>query len=758
MVPLYLPALSRAILLERPRNHCRDFFGSQAVSLSRVRPPFRLNPLTVRMRKKRYFYTIYPIQAAALLAVLFPFLRHNNLLEWDFPGHALAVWHLQNNLLPWATGWNPFFYCGYPQGIFYPPAGHYLAALLSFPLGIPLAIKSLVALSFLALPITFYFFSRRWGLDELQSGISSLWLTALLFLSGDLFGTWTLGSDLRSSLNVGLFANSLSLPVLFAFMATFARGPGRWKTAGLLLGLLILLHPLSTLIGGLFIGATILCFAWQRKKLQEWKPLIFSLVLGLGLGACWILPFLAYRSYMNPEFAVAPWSASLLLLVFNGLGLSVAALRGGKSVRILSVAYLLLINFIFIGILWKIDLQFSRLMTYLLFFIPVFILVWVRSRPVLLTLGVLSGALGLFGYRFGGIRPEGVHEFPMPDFGRVEGRILAVSPPTHLPGHHVHHELIPMRTGNASVMGLFIESSLNGRFLGNLMRSLDPDSHVWGTPTESVTPEVMGEDYAEYILERLRLFDIRYIYTDLKLEHTLDPGLAETKRFMHRYPMPESISAKQAEDLRDRYNTSGRFFDFYLYPVSPGSLAEPLPYVPTEPGSDWKLTNQQWFLQMKGVPIFTDEPVPETAQPASPGDWVAVREVSSNMDRIVLDIQSEKEIPVLVKVGYFPSWNLTLNGHSAPLYRASPNLMLLFGKGEAVLEYGRSWEEYAGLFLSGLALTFLIGASTHPFWRPAPNSRWSQILQGGLRPALQRNSRGNSGTQSDGSPRALRWL
>jgi uncharacterized membrane protein len=178
------------------------------------------------MNERRYFYWFYLIQAAALLCVLVPFVRWNNLLEWDFPGHYAAIWYMKTRLLPWASGWNPYFYCGYPQGMFYPPLAHYIAALLSMIIGIGPAMKVLVVVSVLLLPITFYAFSRRWGLSDLQAAVCSTWMTMVLFLSGEALGTLPLGSDLRSTVNVGLFANALSLPILFAFLATFGK-PGR---------------------------------------------------------------------------------------------------------------------------------------------------------------------------------------------------------------------------------------------------------------------------------------------------------------------------------------------------------------------------------------------------------------------------------------------------------------------------------------------------------------------------------------------------
>ena len=270
--------------------------------------------------------------------------------------------------------------------------------------------------------------------------------------------------------------------------------------------------------------------------------------------------------------------------------------------------------------------------------------------------------------------------------------------------------MIPVRTGNVSLMGLFIESSLNGRFIANLTRNLEPGSYVWGTQTEYVTPEIVGKDYQRYITERFRLFDIRYVYTDLKLENVLDPSLANSKRYVNSYPAPKLSDPVAAASLSERYNTHENLLDFYLYPVASSGLAEALHYVPKALTSDWKVTNQKWFLGTPGVPIFTDHPAPPGVRAARPGETVEVLQSTPRMDRIVFQINSDQDIPVFVKIGYLPIWKLSVEGKSAPVYRASPNLILIFGHGRAVLQYHRPWEEYLGylLFLAGIALLILL--------------------------------------------------
>jgi hypothetical protein len=310
--------------------------------------------------------------------------------------------------------------------------------------------------------------------------------------------------------------------------------------------------------------------------------------------------------------------------------------------------------------------------------------------------------VGAAGYRKGGLNPAGVPDFAIPNFGPVPGRILSVAPPLHMPSFHVNHELIPLRTGNSTLMGLFVESSLNGRYVGDLMHTLEPDSYVWGTPTEALTRQALGAEYAAYVRDRLRLFDVRHIYTDLKLESLLDPALERSKTYVNSYPAPTAATSAEMAALARRYNVRDGKLDFYLYTVGGSTLAEPLSYIPVAPGSDWKITATKWFIEMRGIPIFTERPAPPGVRPARDGDSVRIEE--NRGDRLRLRIDADADIPVLVKIGYFPSWRLAVDGRASPIYRASPNLMLIFAHGDAVLEYRRPWQEYAGLLLSLVGL------------------------------------------------------
>jgi hypothetical protein len=90
-------------------------------------------------------------------------------------------------------------------------------------------------------------------------------------------------------------------------------------------------------------------------------------------------------------------------------------------------------------------------------------------------------------------------------------------------------------------------------------------------------------------------------------------------------------------------------------------------------------------------------------------------------------------VPVLVKVSYFPNWQVA--GGTGP-YRIAPNLMVVIPTSKHVtMEFGRSTEDYLAYLLSfiGLILLFVFGRyipityrSADPFDPyPAPGPQWS---------------------------------
>ena len=71
-------------------------------------------------------------------------------------------------------------------------------------------------------------------------------------------------------------------------------------------------------------------------------------------------------------------------------------------------------------------------------------------------------------------------------------------------------------------------------------------------------------------------------------------------------------------------------------------------------------------------------------------------------------IESEEDVPVLVKHSYFPNWKAYSGGRALRVYRTSPNLMLVYGRGDVELVYERSLLEKGALAVSVLCALALV--------------------------------------------------
>ncbi len=89
-------------------------------------------------------------------------LKGNPKMLYDAAGHLSLVQTIAGDLWPKFSGWNYSELLGWPQGFFYPSLFHWLAATLSFIVGIEPAVKLLISGGLLALPLCISFFARSW--------------------------------------------------------------------------------------------------------------------------------------------------------------------------------------------------------------------------------------------------------------------------------------------------------------------------------------------------------------------------------------------------------------------------------------------------------------------------------------------------------------------------------------------------------------------------------------------------------------------
>ena len=208
--------------------------------------------------------------------------------------------------------------------------------------------------------------------------------------------------------------------------------------------------------------------------------------------------------------------------------------------------------------------------------------------------------------------------------------------------------------------------------------------------------------------------DLPYIGFDM------DRGVAQLRVMGVRYYMAltdEAIAAARTQPDLTELETAE---PFVVFEVAGSELVEGLEYEPvvadgpSDPG-DGELANrfdEGWLSQ---AVAFYNDPRKYAAMPAvdGPAEWerittliegegdpiepATVSNIEIDTDRITFDVD-EVGKPVLVKVSYFPNWDVS--GGDGP-WRIGPNLMVVVPTSTAVeLSYGRTAVDWLGILLT----------------------------------------------------------
>lgn len=603
-----------------------------------------------------------------------PFLLHNNLLSHDLVGHLASAAFTDEFLFPTASGYNPFFYAGAPQNLLYPPMLAYSSAALGRVIGLQSALKLIIVTAVAATPVTVYWCARAHALSRMPAAIATVVITALLAIDSR-----ELGGNFLSTFEIGNATNALGLPLFLAYAAAVARlreQPNAVLLPTLLLGLNLITH----LVGGMVAIALLATHLVYGARERSMARLLFHGLWAFLLAAFFVVPLLAYQRYGSPDnrsFNQYPDSL-LLLLASVGVLLSWFACRQPNRELIGPLAslcgmLLLLRGFVFNDVFprgWGLHVhRFKLYDAVLLPLIAVWLMdgwsaAWPARRRT--GLGLTASSIAAVGLVAGlwQIDARGTSAQTVPHLPRLNSRVMVVSSPEHQVSDHALQHLVPMRTGNLVGKGLFVELAANGRFLVDLelLLAKDPFSvRTWGVELD---PLERLETLRPELLKLLDLFGFGYVLANEPLR--ADAGLL---------PM---------RDLGD---------GFTLYRANYAELAEvwtkPLDSVPT---GQFVQQNERWFFGKHDritVGLLPGQPPLRPVDAATLAKArVTAAQVSSRDQSIALDIAAEAPVPVLVKFTYAPQFNaFDASGQSLPLYRVTPNFMLVIGKGHVTLRY-----------------------------------------------------------------------
>ncbi len=614
------------------------------------------------------------LECFTAVTIILPYCQSNNLHGGDTIGHLEAVRFLRDHLFPRFSGWNPHFYAGFPQGIFYHPLFHYATALLSFLIGLEAAFKTVISLSILlVLPATWYL-GKKVHLQQVAQSLWLVWVWVLLRFTPE---TW--GGNVASTLVLGQVTNTIAMVPFFLYVASlpslFTRHT--FFASSLWLAGATLSHVFAGIASLLVLGGFGIIYVRSHRGILT---LLLHLLTTFLLTAFWTLPFLANREYLRG--ATVTWEGlSVPFLVMLGLCAYMLFAKElgysypNESMHSLIVALFLLATFLYLRYLPDLPFHFYRFQiyaAYLAFFaVYVFVVCWRGMTIKISDVAILVILLG-FGstittsrhkQQLGQPRESSVLEVHGPpdvhvQIPKVDGRVLCLGTTAgNLRFQHRALTFLVAREGNTVTDGLFMESAPNSPFLGSMFRMFDPFSPRF-TP-KNIPPNA---NKAEFYL---RLFDVRYILSPH--DHSGVPFLR---------PSTHEV------DQRNLLPSGASELVFRLYELAaPSELIEVLNYQPVGVKDSWEKYVEEWWIRDENPPrllVQTSTPLPDAH--GSGGEAVQILEERLDDGYLKFHVAAEANVPILVKISYFPSWKAYQDGKPIPIYKASPYLMLVYGR------------------------------------------------------------------------------
>ncbi len=227
----------------------------------------------------------------------------------DMGSHVMGPAYLRDHLLNnfKLSGWNPYWYDGFPMYRFYMVIPALMIVFLNIVLPYGIAFKIVAVLGVLSLPACCWAFGR---LARFVFPIPELFtLAALIFLLEDTADLAILGGTVKSTM-AGEFSFSIALSFAMLGLGLFARGletgKHRGKTA-VILALAVLSHGIVAIF--VLIGASLMALIWMDKTRLKYS---ITTLLPMGLlTSFWIIPFATGSAYMTDmKYEARPNSAT----------------------------------------------------------------------------------------------------------------------------------------------------------------------------------------------------------------------------------------------------------------------------------------------------------------------------------------------------------------------------------------------------------------------------------------------------------------
>lgn len=612
----------------------------------------------------------------------YQYFVRDSLQVYDASSHLAQVKFLKDYLWPEINGFNYLNLLGFDQGLLYPSLFHYLAATLAFFVDSVLATKFVLLIAILVLPVSLYSF------------ISTIFISrnSRVFVTGFLLVTLVsvpgyFGANVKGLLQIGLLPSFVSLPIVFLYLWSLLKAKPNWIMSALLLACVFLTH----LVAGVFCLVFYLSFVLSQISSKKFSTnLLKQILLAMGLAAFFLVPFVFNYSLISQSAHLTSlfWPNLFILVVLLVCAASLWLFKREKLYSLQLAAVILGVfvvldaiiltnyndGFLFTKIynlhLYRYQIYLYLLTVILFLYWPVQFLFEIPRKPKIKPelISLLPLAVVIFAIFF---HPA----FLVTNLtiktteNSLDGRFLEVFNRQDSYPFIYSSQNNLVAKGKPWAYGLLTDSTPNGPYLSSLIRSFDP----FAKPT-------LKENLIEQkSLDRTKLYD------------ALDLFAIQNLLFLE----PEKAVTSQTLDTR-------------LLKSGVGQNLIEIPRWELKPtNANWDREVEKWWLSKGKMDSLLVEGIRQRQTATSSAKITSLKH-SRDWTKFSFTIDSQDEVPVLVKFTHLPFWQATVEGKKVEIHRTSPYLMLIYGKGQVNFEYKRLWYQNLGLFISGLSLFIVL--------------------------------------------------
>jgi hypothetical protein len=633
-----------------------------------------------------------------ILILVIPFLN-NPVQSWDSQGHLINATFIKDHTWPEVVSWNPVFFFGYMQNQFYPPLFYFLVSTVGMVIPIELAFKLIILLGYFVFFVSAHKFTRTLGFTSKKSILfSTILLIFFSIVDINIQGVGCLGSTFYSSFICGLSPSILSMGFIFSSLYFIQKNinskltkPKYWKCLpGIFIALSVLTH-FTGLVIFILIGGYLINFR-KRSKIRTF--LIKNVFIGFLLSSFWIIPFI-FRLSMSERTNIFPKN-DLALFIFCFIFLiGYYFIKKEKKIKTKMISIYLggALLFVTLAIFpLFIESQIFRLI------IPFYIV------TILVTLSWINEKHILKFERFAGVifliilivllinfpQPDNIIEFG--DLKKSDAYLLQIGTTQNYTAHHLISFYNSYNSNVFSTNGLFVEGTKSSIYSFTLQNNISK-SLWWGIKKLQKNTDTNTID------NQLNLLGVNYIVVPSDANFSQKSFKLVEENFYTQYVKKALFN--YSNNLIINYN---------LYKnKTPLKVVEPLKYntksISAPSLKHWFNINKINFFYFKNT-IFVQSD--KNFNKVDENIFISDISWSDNYQSFSFDINSKKEIPVFVRVSYYPTWKAYSDGKEIPIYWASPNFMLIEGKGTIEFKQTKLIDDYVGLILSYLGIIILL--------------------------------------------------